>query len=97
MAERDHYTYRLSWSAEDNEHVATCAEFPSLSWLDKDEIEALRGVKKLVREAVEDLRASGSRCPSRWRTRSSAAGSWSASRRSSTASWPCAPRRRACP
>ena len=29
----DHYTYRITWSAEDNEHVGLCAEFPSLSWL----------------------------------------------------------------
>ena len=28
-----HYTYRVSWSADDAEYVATCAEFPSLSWL----------------------------------------------------------------
>ena len=62
-AERDHHTYRLSWSAEDGEHVPTCAEFPSLSWLDEDEIEALRGIKRLVREAVEDLRASGELVP----------------------------------
>ena len=59
----DHYTYRLSWSAEDGEHVATCAEFPSLSWLDEDEIEALRGIKRLVREAVEDMQASGEPAP----------------------------------
>ena len=32
----DHYTYRVTWSAEDDEHVGLCAEFPSLSWLDKD-------------------------------------------------------------
>lgn len=63
MAERDRYTYRPSWSAEDGEHVATCAEFPDLSWLDEDGIEALRGIKKLVREAVEDLRASGEPVP----------------------------------
>ena len=29
----NHYTYRVTWSAEDNEHVGLCAEFPSLSWL----------------------------------------------------------------
>lgn len=29
----DHYTYRVTWSAEDNEHVGLCAEFPSVSWL----------------------------------------------------------------
>ena len=27
----EHYTYRVTWSPEDNEHVATGAEFPSLS------------------------------------------------------------------
>lgn len=29
----DLYTYAVHWSAEDREFVATCAEFPSLSWL----------------------------------------------------------------
>ena len=28
-----HYTYRVSWSREDGEYVATIVEFPSLSWL----------------------------------------------------------------
>ncbi len=31
--EVSHYTYRVTWSAEDGEFLATCAEFPSLSWL----------------------------------------------------------------
>ena len=30
-----HTTYRVTWSPEDDEHVALCAEFPSLSWLAK--------------------------------------------------------------
>ncbi|NBP40303.1 MAG: toxin-antitoxin system HicB family antitoxin, partial [Betaproteobacteria bacterium] len=25
----NHYTYRVTWSSEDNEHVGLCAEFPS--------------------------------------------------------------------
>jgi predicted RNase H-like HicB family nuclease len=54
----NHYTYRVSWSQDDGEHVATCAEFPSLSWLASDEIEALRGIKDMVREVVEDMRAN---------------------------------------
>ncbi len=29
----DHYTYRVTWSDDDNEYVGLCAEFPSLSWL----------------------------------------------------------------
>ncbi len=31
----DHYTYRVTWSQEDGEYVALCAELPSLSWLAK--------------------------------------------------------------
>jgi hypothetical protein len=27
------YTYRVTWSVEDDEFLATCAECPSLSWL----------------------------------------------------------------
>ena len=30
---QDHFTYRVTWSPEDGEHVGLCAEFPSLSWL----------------------------------------------------------------
>ena len=28
---QDHFTYRVTWSPEDREHVGLCAEFPSLS------------------------------------------------------------------
>ena len=31
------YTYRVTWSAEDNKYVGLCAEFPSLSWLDAEQ------------------------------------------------------------
>jgi hypothetical protein len=31
MPDATHYTYRVTWSAEDGEHVATVAQFPSLS------------------------------------------------------------------
>ncbi|MEV4384161.1 hypothetical protein AB0J68_00300 [Micromonospora sp. NPDC049580] len=50
-----HYTYRLAWSAEDGEFVATCAEFPSLSWLASSQIEALNGLTEVLREVVADL------------------------------------------
>lgn len=59
----DHYTYRVSWSAGDAEYVATCAEFPSLSWLADDDIEALRGLKRIVRDVIADLEASGAPLP----------------------------------
>ena len=39
-----HYTYRVRWSPEDNEHVGSCVEFPSISWLAKTPEAALRGV-----------------------------------------------------
>lgn len=59
----DHYTYRVSWSAEDGEFIATVAEFSSLSWLAKDPAEALIGLRALVGEVVDDLRASGESVP----------------------------------
>ena len=58
-----HYTYRVTWSHEDNEHVALCAEFPSLSWLAKTPGAALRGIQKLVAEVVADMLASGEAVP----------------------------------
>jgi predicted RNase H-like HicB family nuclease len=59
----DHYTYRVTWSAEDAEHVGLCAEFPSLSWLAPTPEEALSGIRTLVASVVKDLRASGERVP----------------------------------
>lgn len=29
----DRYTYRVTWSEDDQEYLGLCAEFPSLSWL----------------------------------------------------------------
>ena len=39
----DHYTYRVTWSSEDREHLGLCAEFPSLSWLARTPQAALNG------------------------------------------------------
>jgi predicted HicB family RNase H-like nuclease len=50
-----HYTYRVTWSVEDAEFVATCLEFPSLSWLADSQESALRGLRDLVTEVVDDL------------------------------------------
>ena len=52
----DRYTYRVTWSDEDNEYVGLCAEFPSLSWLEATPEAALSGVRSLVRESVADLK-----------------------------------------
>lgn len=55
----DHYTYRVTWSEEDQEYVGLCVEFPSLSWLAKGPESALRGIRKLVAEVVADLKMEG--------------------------------------
>lgn len=57
------YTYRVTWSAEDEEFVGTCAEFPSLSWLDEEQSEALAGICNLTAETIEDLQTSGEAIP----------------------------------
>jgi len=59
----DHYTYRVTWSAEDAEHVGLCAEFASLSWLAPTPEEALSGIRAVVADVVKDLRASGEVVP----------------------------------
>jgi predicted RNase H-like HicB family nuclease len=63
MADATHYTYRVTWSAEDGEHVATVAEFPSLSWLAATPVEALAGLADVVRDVLTDLAASGEPIP----------------------------------
>ena len=59
----DHYTYRVTWSPEDGEHVGLCAEFPSLSWLASTPEAALKGIRHVVAEAIEDMRASNEEVP----------------------------------
>ena len=59
----DHYTYRVTWSAEDNEHVGLCAEFPSLSWLAKTPEDALKGIRKVLADVAKDMQASGETMP----------------------------------
>lgn len=59
----DRYTYRVTWSEEDREHVGLCAEFPSLSWLAETPEAALKGIRKLVAEVVADLQAQGESVP----------------------------------
>lgn len=59
----DRYTYRVTWSAEDGEHVGLCAEFPSLSWLANSPEEALAGIRKLVNETVREMGRSSEQVP----------------------------------
>ncbi|GAB2882783.1 type II toxin-antitoxin system HicB family antitoxin [Paraburkholderia jirisanensis] len=59
----DHYTYRVTWSPEDSEHVGLCAEFPSLSWLDRSPDAALKGIRALVADTVADMKKNGEAIP----------------------------------
>ncbi len=59
----DRYTYRVTWSDEDEEYVGLCAEFPSLSWLANSQEAALRGIRNVVAEAVSDMQASNEPIP----------------------------------
>ena len=58
-----HYTYRVTWSAEDGEFVATCLEFPSLSWLAESRNAAIDGLEHLVAEVVADMGKTGEQIP----------------------------------
>ena len=60
----DHYTYRITWSEEDNEYVGLCAEFSSLSWLAKTPEAALKGIRKVVADVIVDMKESGEEIPS---------------------------------
>jgi predicted HicB family RNase H-like nuclease len=59
----DRYTYRVTWSAPDKSHSGLCAEFPSLSWLDKSPESALKGIRKIVAEVVMDMLDSNEQVP----------------------------------
>jgi len=68
--EVSHYAYRVTWSAEDGEFLATCAEFPSLSWLASSQFEALQGLEGLLLEVIEDMEEQGEQVPQPFAERS---------------------------
>jgi hypothetical protein len=51
----ERFSYWVTWSPQDNEHVGLCAEFPSLSWLASSQVGALKGIRKLVRDSFRDM------------------------------------------
>ena len=59
----DRYTYRVTWSEDDNDYVGLCAEFPSLSWLSTTPEAALKGIRKLVAEIIADMKSNGEIIP----------------------------------
>jgi len=60
----DRYTYRVTWSEDDNEYAGLCAEFPSLSWLARTPEAALKGIRALVRHVIKkDMDSEGEAVP----------------------------------
>lgn len=59
----DHYTYRVTWSPEDGEHVGLCAEFSSISWLAPTPGAALDGIRQVVSDAIADMEKAGEPLP----------------------------------
>lgn len=53
------FTYTISWSSEDNEYVATCSEFPGLSWIEENPESALHGLRNVIREVIADMISNG--------------------------------------
>ena len=64
----DHYTYRVTWSPDDHEHVGLCVEFPSLSWLAETPEEAFAYLTSLQQILIyggvsdADMEKGGMRC-----------------------------------
>ncbi len=63
MDKQDRFTYRVTWSEEDEEYVGLCSEFPSLSWLSDSAEDALRGIRQTVTDVVADMAAEGEEIP----------------------------------
>ena len=57
------YAYRVIWSEDDKEFVGLCTEFPSCSWLAGSHEEALKGIKKLIRDILKDMEKNGELIP----------------------------------
>src|SRR5450759_622461 len=59
----DRYNYRITWSEDDQEYVGLCAEFSSLSWLAPTPEAALKGIRKVVADVINDMREHGEEPP----------------------------------
>ncbi len=59
----DRYTYRVTWSEEDQEYVGLCAELPGLSWLEGTPEKALQGIRTLVRKILTDMKSTKEPAP----------------------------------
>ena len=69
MINNDRYTYRVTWSEEDQEYIGLCVEFASLSWLDIHPEDALKGIRQVVADVVADLKSNNDPVPEPLATR----------------------------
>lgn len=60
---KDRYTYRVTWSPEDEEYAGVCIEFPSLSWLAESPEAALAGIRRVVADSVQEMEQNGEPIP----------------------------------
>lgn len=60
---RDVYRFWTEWSEEDQEWVGLCDAFPLMSWLEPDREAAETGIRSVVAEAIEILKAEGEPLP----------------------------------
>ncbi len=59
----DHFTFRVTWSSDDEEYVGLCVEFPSLSWLYSTPEASLSGIRHVVAEVVADMNKTDEKIP----------------------------------
>ena len=83
----DKYTYRVTWSKEDNEYIGLCAEFPGLSWLARTQEAASAGIRDVVKQVIQDMQSSGEPIPQPLATRRYREGLQSVSRQMCTGSF----------
>ena len=55
MRNADRYTYREEWSEEDNVYIARCLEFPSLNAHGDSPEGALKELRAVVADVLEDM------------------------------------------
>ena len=58
MVNHKHYTYRVTWSSEDEKYLAQCIEFPGLSFLAKQREKALQGITDLIYDVLQDMHSN---------------------------------------
>lgn len=59
------YTYHVAvdWSKEDEEWLATCVEFPSLSYLHVEKEKAVDGLVTLIQKTITEMLEAGETIP----------------------------------